>query len=430
MTDQKQKPYTFDQVIRFVLSAAVAVAVFALLRHLSDVLLPFVAAVIIAYLLNPLVNVFEEKTHRRGLAVAITLGGLAIFCFALLAIIVPLAASQVNRFRDNVKNLREDLAPAVQAVQAVGQGGESKKPSDSEDPDAQTAEAKRPTLGLQELRIGWNKYRDGASEGLSRRERFGLLLTEIEGTTSGDLIQRAVEYTDTDEFTQLIIELGKRVAAGGWSVLSFGLNLVLAMTGLIIVLLYLVFLLLDYPQYARSWRALLPPRYGDSIFEFLQEFSVAMKRYFRGQAVVAMMMAALFSIGFSVVGLPMAVPLGLFVGLLNMIPYLQIIGILPAIMLAGLGAVEQESSFALSIGLAFGVFAVAQLIQDAIIMPRIMGQATGLSPIAVLLGIFIWGKLLGFMGLLLAIPLTCLFIAYYRRYVLLHAKSATTIRDD
>ena len=110
--------------------------------------------------------------------------------------------------------------------------------------------------------------------------------------------------------------------------------------------------------------------------------------------------------------------LGLFVGLLNMVPYLQTIGLVPGLLLALVRSVEQDSSFAVSILLVLLVFAVAQLIQDTLLTPRIMGRATGLRPVAILLGVFIWGKLLGFLGLLLAIPLTCLGIAYYERYVL------------
>jgi predicted PurR-regulated permease PerM len=68
--------------------------------------------------------------------------------------------------------------------------------------------------------------------------------------------------------------------------------------------------------------------------------------------------------------------------------------------------------------LVLAVFAVVQLIQDGLLVPKIMGKQTGLRPVAMLLGLFIWGKLLGFLGLVLAIPLTCLGIAFYRRWVL------------
>ena len=89
-----------------------------------------------------------------------------------------------------------------------------------------------------------------------------------------------------------------------------------------------------------------------------------------------------------------------------------------AAVLAALRAVEGDGSFLVSVLLTLLVFAVVQVIQDSLITPRVMGKATGLRPVAILLGVFVWGKLLGFLGLLLAIPLTCLGIAYYRRYVL------------
>jgi predicted PurR-regulated permease PerM len=90
----------------------------------------------------------------------------------------------------------------------------------------------------------------------------------------------------------------------------------------------------------------------------------------------------------------------------------------PATFLILLRAIEGDSSIFLSFGLYFAVVAVVQALQDTVVTPRVMGHATGLRPIAILLGVFIWGKLLGFLGLILAIPLTCLGIAYYRRYIL------------
>jgi predicted PurR-regulated permease PerM len=143
-----------------------------------------------------------------------------------------------------------------------------------------------------------------------------------------------------------------------------------------------------------------------------------MRRYFRGQFIVALCVGILFSIGFSLIGLPMAVPFGLFIGALNMVPYLQIVGLVPAALLALVRSIDTGGSVMFSIVLVLLVFGVVQLLQDAVIVPRVMGKATGLRPVSILLGVFIWGKLLGFIGLILAIPLTCLGIAYYRRHVL------------
>ena len=417
--------YNFDRVVRTLLSAAGIVVAVLLLRHLSDVLLPFAAAVVLAYLLNPLVTTFEKKTNHRGLAVAMTIGGLGIVATALAIMVVPLIISQAGRFRDSLEKLRDDLAVSVQV-----EPGDPGALTDFIGPsDAATAATDKSTLGWRELREGWAEYR-GDTETASRRERLHRLRERVAGTYVGELIDKAVAYTKSDEFSALLVNAATRVAIGGWTVVAFMLNLVLGLTGLIIILLYLVFLLMDFPEYARTWRTFLPPQYRNGIVEFVEQFDAAMRRYFRGQAVVALLMGILFAIGFSIIGLPMAVPFGLFVGLLNMVPYLQAVGLVPGVLLAGLRTVELDSSFAVSVILVLLVFAVAQIIQDALITPRVMGKATGLRPVAILLGVFIWGKLLGFLGLLLAIPLTCLGIAYYRRYILLYGPETTKLPTE
>jgi predicted PurR-regulated permease PerM len=109
--------------------------------------------------------------------------------------------------------------------------------------------------------------------------------------------------------------------------------------------------------------------------------------------------------------------LGLFIGLLNMVPYLQIIGLIPAFLLALIHALEMGGDFWMILSLTGLVFAVVQIIQDAILVPKIMGRVTGLSPAMILLSLSIWGKLLGVFGLLIALPMTCLLLAYYRRFL-------------
>lgn len=421
MADE-QTHYTFDRVVRMVLGAATLLVVLALLRYLSDVLLPFAAAVVLAYLLNPLVTLLERRTKRRGAAVAITIVGLGIVGLVLAAIVVPLMIGQGRAFGDALEKLRDDLATSVEVPAEPGDVS-------TETTDVSytgTALIEKSATGWRELKEGWAQYRRDA-ETLSRSERLANLREQMSGTYIGDLLDRIIEYTESEEFNRLLVDAAKRIAIGGWTVVAFMVNLLLGLTGLIIVLLYLVFLLLDFPEYARTWKTFLPPQYRDGIVEFGEQFSIAMRRYFRGQAVVALLVGILLAIGFTIIGLPMAVPFGLFVGLLNMVPYLQTVGLVPAMLLAGMRAVEGDSSFIASVVLTLLVFAVVQVIQDAIITPRVMGKATGLRPVAILLGLFIWGKLLGFLGLLLAIPLTCLGIAYYRRYVLLYAPETTKL---
>ena len=422
-----ENQYTFDRVVRMALTAGVAVAVFALIRHLSDVLIPFAAAVVLAYLINPLVGVFERRTKRRGPAVALTLSGLAIAGVATVALIVPLSLSQIDRFRADVAKLQADLAASFRPAAAQTADG---TPAGTTPVDAtklhkegETSESDVVTpLGWQQLKEGWSGFRRDAAT-RPRAERLASLRRAIKGTYIGDLVEDGVRFLESDEFRALVLRLAKQAALGGWEVLGLAVNFVLGLVGLVIVLLYLVFLLLDFPEYARTWSTFLPPQYRLGTVDFFAQFAVAMRRYFRGQAVVALLSGAMFSVGFSLIGLPMAVPFGVFVGLLNMVPYLQAVGLVPALLFAVLRAIERDAALGWSVGLTLLVFVIVQTIQETLVAPRVVGQATGLRPIAILLGVFIWGKLLGFLGLLLAIPLTCLGIAYYRRYVLQVAAS-------
>lgn len=413
--------YTFDRVVRMLLTAGAIYVLFLLVRHLSDVLLPFAAAVVLAYLLNPLVNIFQRRTRRRGPAVVLTIGLLSILVAAVIALLVPLVVSQARRFRTDLEKLRDDLGrppPIAEAASAPG------LPAEAALEVTPAALVEKTATGWRELTEGWTQYRRDADT-LSRRERLSRLRATVTGTYIGQLLESAVDYAKSEEFRGLLIEGARRVVAGGWTVLNFGLNLLLGLTALVLVLVYLIFLLVDYPQFSRDWKSFLPPQYREAIVDFLGQFDLAMRQYFRGQAVVAMITGTLYLIGFSIINLPMGVPLGLLIVVLYMVPYLAAVTIVPALLLACLRAIEQDSSFTLSILLTLCVYGVVESLQNTVITPRVMGHTTGLRPVVILLGVFIWGKLLGFLGVLLAIPLTCLGIAYYRRYVLLPARAAT-----
>ena len=150
-----------------------------------------------------------------------------------------------------------------------------------------------------------------------------------------------------------------------------------------------------------------------------------MRRYFRAQALVASLTGLICAIGFVLIGLPLGILLGALVGLLNMVPYLQIIAIVPAIILALIHALETGMSIWLVLALTGLVFVIAQIIQDGVLVPRIMGKVTGLSPAAIMLSLSIWGKLLGLLGLIIALPVSFLLLAYYRSFLRRHAQNIT-----
>jgi predicted PurR-regulated permease PerM len=142
-----------------------------------------------------------------------------------------------------------------------------------------------------------------------------------------------------------------------------------------------------------------------------------MNAYFRGQALVATCVGILFAIGFTITGMPMGIAMGLIIGLLNMVPYMQALGIPPCIILCVLQSAQTGQPLWWTLLMMAIVFVVVQSIQDMLLTPKIMGNVTGLSSAAILLSLSIWGALFGVIGMIIALPLTTLILNYYRRYV-------------
>lgn len=416
-----------------VLTALCAVGIFLLLRYLSDVLVPFAIAAALAYVLNPLVTEIEKHTKNRTFAVAYTFAGIAIIVLALFIIAVPLVAHQFSRFDRDVRKLRADLSsallpapivrPAVIRPDLDDYSVATTLPTASQ---PTTKPTQKSTLGLTELWEGWADYLNEADD-VPRSVRLEHLLAKVEGTPIGTVLQSAMEFVQTTEFRTLMFDLASRVAVGGFTVINVAVDMLLGATVVLVILLYLVFMLLDFPSYLATWRSFLPPTLREDVLEFFREFEAVLRRYFRGQFIVAAISGALYAVGFSLIGLPMAVPFGLFIGVLTMVPYLPMIALLPGAMLAIMRSIGSDSTLLSSFLWLAVVYVAVQIVQEGLVVPRVMGKATGLSPVAIILGLLICSKLLGFLGLILAIPLTCLAIAYYRKFVLRTTDEVTEV---
>lgn len=141
--------------------------------------------------------------------------------------------------------------------------------------------------------------------------------------------------------------------------------------------------------------------------------------FFRGQLTIVTILGILFAIGFSIVDIRLSILIGFTAGFLNLIPnFGTLVAIIPAVLLAIGRAVEEGGDPLIRIGGVLIVFLVVQVIQDMILVPTIMGKKTGLRPATILISVFVWGKLLGFLGIILAIPLTCLTKVYFARFIL------------
>lgn len=358
------RPYTFDRVVRLLISVAVLVALYWIVTATASVLVPLAVGVLLAYLLNPIVRFVERRILNRTAAVLVTVGALCLVVLVAAVIVVPIISREFGNFIELVLNLVKEGSPLRQRLR----------------------NALPETLVVQ--------------------------------------IEAAVAERNFQAFLQEHKNLGAAGAAAVrwavpqiWGVVSGTLAVLGTLVQALLVLLYLVFVLIDYREIRGRWKDYLPPKYREGVVSFLNEFNDAMARYFRGQFVIAMCVGVILAIGFSIVGVRMGVLLGLIIGMMNMVPYLPIVAAPVVYLLAIMTAVEQgHSIWWYVIGVTL-VSLIAQALQDAVLTPRIMGSATGLRPVVILFSVLFWGKLLGFLGLLLAIPLTCLGIAYYNRMI-------------
>ena len=351
-----QKEITFDRFIRWILSAGAVIAVLYLLNKLSGVLLPFFVAWIVAYLTYPMVVFFQYKLHFRSRVISI------LTVMLLLGIIVTCA---VLFF----------IPPMIEEF-----------------------------VRLKELLVSYlTNYHTHSSipEAISRFVRSNI----------------DAEWIKTSMDTQTVLSAVQEIVPRMWALIATSYNIVAAIFAGFIMILYYFFILLDYEQIAGGWITLIEPRHRDKVLHLVTDINDSMNHYFRGQALVAFCVGILFCIGFLIIDFPMAIGLGLFIGLLNMVPYLQLVGFIPTILLALLKSADTGENFWWVMGMALLVFCVVQLIQDTLLTPKIMGKITGLNPAIILLSLSVWGTLMGILGMIIALPLTTLLLSYYQRYI-------------
>lgn len=203
----------------------------------------------------------------------------------------------------------------------------------------------------------------------------------------------------------------------GSSLLEESLGVVTDILSWLLTLVYILFILIDYPQVARGFKLIVPYRYRADTMVVIADVEKCMNHYFRGQGVVALCAAVLYCAGFSIVGIPLAIPLGITVGLLYMIPYFQYITVIPVAAVCFIYSLGGAVEFLPELGKCALVYVVSQCTCDYIITPHIMGKEMGLNPAIILLSLSVWGSLLGIIGMIIALPVTALIMTYYERYI-------------
>ncbi|MDE6371760.1 MAG: AI-2E family transporter [Duncaniella sp.] len=230
-----------------------------------------------------------------------------------------------------------------------------------------------------------------------------------------DYVERNFNPTDMksllDDF-----HLGTLISKGT-SLLGESLSVIFQILGWALTLIYVLFILIDYPQIVRGFKLIIPHKYRASAMVVVRDVQNNMDHYFRGQGCVALCAAVFYCTGFSIIGLPLAIPMGILVGILYMIPYFQYVTLIPVSIICLIYSFGGDVTFMSLFGRSLLVYAVSQSICDYILTPHIMGKEMGLNPAVILLSLSVWGSLLGIIGMIIALPVTALIMAYYERYI-------------
>ena len=348
------KEITFDKFIRWTGIMLIIGAVLFVTNYLSSVLLPFFIAWFFAYLLYPVVKFIENKLHVKVRALSIIIAMLLA-----IGVIGGVIWMIIPPMIDQFDKLGDVLTKWLH----------------------QTTH----TNNLTALIKDWIQENQGQIEKFMKSKDFS------------DAIKSAMPKV--------------------FSVVGQTANIILSIIASMITLLYMFFILLDYETLTANWIRIFPKKSRPFWHELMKDVEREMNNYIRGQGMVALCMGIMFCIGFTIIGFPMAIGLGILIGIMDLVPYLHTFALIPTAFLAMLKAADTGQNFWLVFGLAFLIFCVVQIITDMVVTPKIMGKAMGLNPAILLLSLSVWGALLGFIGLIVALPLTTLLIAYWQRYV-------------
>lgn len=353
-----REPFTFDRTVRMALFLLCFLSLFALVAAVWEVLLPFLLAGIFAYVMMPLVRFFQFRLRVRS-------RGLSVLLVFLLTVGVLTLG-----FLYLIPAIQDEIIKTIEVLQ---------RHSDGEGVLSQI-------FPPEVVRVIQKQF-------------------DIKTLVKGLSIESIMSTGEN------ILDKAGGLISSTLSVFSWGL--VFAMG-----IIYFIFIMMDMEGLAQGFIGMFPQTTRETISDILRELDYYMNSYFRGQAFIALSVSVLLCIGFSIIGLPLAIVLGIFIGLLNFIPYMQALGILPLGFSAILMGIQNGESIWVSLALAYGVLFIVQVLQDSLLVPKIMGASLGMRPSLILLSLAIWGYLLGFFGMLIALPATMSIYAVYMRYVL------------
>lgn len=362
-------------VLKYISILLLIVCGVALVYYLRGVLSPFVGAFLIAYIVNPVVDAIENRLRRflhrpklrkiprgtaRVVATVLTLFLMVAVVTLACFVFIPQISAECSRFGSLLKNFMANSAWIQKFLAAI--------PSD------------------------WRG--------------------ELQNFTAGAQFLKSLQDISFWETAQSMLA---KLLPGAMGVLSGTASVVLTLVSIVFIAMYTTFLMLDMPKISKRIRMLIPLESAEKP-DLLRKTNLLMKAYFRSQSLVAFLVGLLYAIAFGVIGFPMGIVFGLFIGVLNMVPYLQVASMPIAFFLGIIYSFDTGLPFWEVLLIIASIYLIIQIIEDMLIVPRIVGTEMNLSPVLILLSISVWGKLLGFIGLVCAIPFTCIVIAILQEY--------------
>lgn len=347
------RPYTFDRVVRIVFSLAVLAGLIWLVAVLRHVLLPFAVAALVAYMMEPWVRYNQRKIHLKSRCVAVL-----ITCGEIIVVFAIMCLIFIPLVENECAQLSDMLG----------------------------------------------KYARNGHPGIGHFP---------------ETIHRFVSTRlDIDTIASKLDNVNTMSALRGmWDALSSGLNEILALLGWVIAIVYVFFISLDLDKYRSDFYRYMPRRWLPAAKSVAHDVSWTMNRYFRNQALISLITGLCYVVGFSIVGIPMAVAIGLINCVLFMVPYLVYVSVVPVTVMCIFHAIDTGADFWTIWLECVAVYAAVEAFSDLFLTPRIMGKAMGLNPAVILLALSVWGTLLGVLGMVIALPATTIMIKWLKMWL-------------
>jgi predicted PurR-regulated permease PerM len=313
---------------------------------LSPILMPFFVSILFAYLGDPIVDKLEAKKLSRTLSVAIVFGVLLLVSLTLLLVLLPMLTVQIGAL---FQRLPDYLALFQTNV------------------------------------IPWL-----ASLGFP------------------------VEVFDIETIKQSISSYWGEVGHVASSIVQYmthsGVVAMQWLANIVLIPVLTFYLLRDWDLLVARFRELIPRSNADKVIKLSLECDEMLAAFIRGQLMVMLALATIYTIGLAMIGLELALLLGVVAGIVSFVPYL---GLIVGIGLAGLAAFLQFHEW-IPVLMVVGVFSIAQMIEGMVLTPRFVGERIGLHPVAVLFAVMAGAQLFGFTGILLALPVAAVVMVLLR----------------